>query len=171
MSHPSAAEPGMPTQNAAGAQPGELVISRLLRAPRARLWQAWTDPALLAQWWCPRPWTTEVREFDLRAGGGFHTFMRGPDSGSSDNPGCFLEVLPQSRLVFTTMLTAGYRPAAPWMPMTAVITLADEGEGTRYVATVMHPDAATCDKHEAMGFFDGWNVCIDQLEALAGQAS
>ena len=52
----------------------DLVISRLVRAPRATVWRAWTDPALLAQWWCPQPWTTEVRAFDLRAGGAIHTF-------------------------------------------------------------------------------------------------
>jgi uncharacterized protein YndB with AHSA1/START domain len=45
--------------------------------------------------------------------------------------------------------------------------MADEGEGTRYVAIVMHPDAATKERHEEMGFFQGWNTCIDQLEAFA----
>jgi len=145
----------------------DLVISRLVRAPRALLWRAWTTPDMLAQWWCPRPWTTEVRAFDLRPGGAFHTFMRGPDGGSSDNPGCFVEIVPRERLVFTTALLAGWRPGTPWMPMTAAITMADEGEDTRYVAHVMHPDRPTRDRHEQMGFFDGWNTCIDQLEAFA----
>jgi uncharacterized protein YndB with AHSA1/START domain len=145
----------------------DLVISRLLRAPRAALWRAWTDPVLLAEWWCPKPWTTEVREFDLRPGGGFYTFMRGPDGGTSDNPGCFLEVVPMERIVFTSALLGGWRPATPWMNFSAVITLADEAGGTRYVATVMHPDTATRDRHEQMGFFDGWGTCITQLESLA----
>ena len=145
----------------------DLVISRLLRAPRAALWRAWSESERLAQWWCPKPWTTEVRAFDLRPGGGFHTFMQGPDGGSSDNPGCFLVVEPQSRIVFTSMLLADWRPATPWMAFTAVITMADEAGGTRYVASVMHPDPATRIRHEEMGFFEGWNICIDQLEALA----
>ncbi len=45
--------------------------------------------------------------------------------------------------------------------------MADEGAQSRYVATVMHPDQATRDRHEAMGFFDGWNTCIDQLADFA----
>ncbi|MGY4827649.1 SRPBCC family protein [Sphaerotilaceae bacterium SBD11-9] len=159
----------MPKPDAAPAETHDLVISRLVRAPRATLWRAWTEPELLKEWWCPRPWTTEVRAFDLRAGGGFYTFMRGPDGGTSDNPGCFLEVVPHSRIVFSSCLIADWRPATPWMPFTAVITLADEGEGTRYVATVMHPDKGTRDKHEEMGFFDGWGTCIGQLETLAQQ--
>jgi uncharacterized protein YndB with AHSA1/START domain len=145
----------------------DLVISRLVRAPRAKLWRAWTDPQLLKEWWCPKPWTTEVRAFELCPGGAFHTFMRGPDGGSSDNPGCFLEIVPQRKIVMTSMLTGGFRPGTPWLGMTAVVTMADEGEGTRYIATVMHPDAATKDRHEEMGFFQGWNTCIDQLEAFA----
>jgi uncharacterized protein YndB with AHSA1/START domain len=151
------------------ADPKDLVISRLVRAPRAALWRAWTDPALLKQWWCPRPWTTEVRAFDLRAGGAFHTFMQGPDGGTSDNPGCFLEVVPQARIVFTSLLTAEWRPATPWLAFTAAISMADEGAGTRYIATVMHPDQATSDRHAELGFFDGWNTGITQLDDFALQ--
>jgi uncharacterized protein YndB with AHSA1/START domain len=145
----------------------DLVISRLLRAPRAALWRAWSEPELLKQWWCPKPWTTEVRAFDFRPGGAFHTFMQGPDGGTSDNPGCFLEVVPHSRIVSTSTLTGGWRPATPWMAMTAIITFADETGGTRYSATAMHPDVESKAKHEAMGFFQGWNICIDQLDAFA----
>jgi uncharacterized protein YndB with AHSA1/START domain len=145
----------------------DLVISRLVHAPRAALWRAWTEPALLKAWWCPVPWTTEVRALDLRPGGAFHTVMSGPDGGTSDNPGCFLEVVPGARLVWTSMLVGGWRPAKPWLPFTATLTLADEAGGTRYVATVMHPDAATREHHAEMGFHEGWNICIDQLEAMA----
>ena len=159
----------MTAENEIPATHPDLVISRLLRAPRARLWRAWTEPALLKQWWCPKPWTTEVRAFDLRPGGAFHTFMRGPDGGTSDNPGCFLEVAAQTRIVFTSMLGAGWRPGTPWLAFTAVISMTDEDEGTRYVATAMHPDNATQERHRELGFFEGWNVCIDQLEAFARQ--
>ena len=146
----------------------DLEISRILRVPRALVWKAWSDPAHLKEWWCPKPWTTEVRAFDLTPGGAFHTFMRGPDGGTSDNPGAFLEVVPQSRLVWTSALLEHWRPAAdPWMPMTAYINLSDEGEHTRYVATVLHKDKATRDQHEAMGFLDGWGTCITQLEQFA----
>jgi uncharacterized protein YndB with AHSA1/START domain len=145
----------------------DLVITRLVRAPRATLWRAWSQPDLLKQWWCPKPWVTEVRAFDFRPGGGFHTFMSGPDGGTSDNPGCFLEIIAHERIVFTSMLTADWRPASPWMAMTAVISMADEADGTRYIARVMHPDRATRDRHEQLGFFDGWNTCITQLESFA----
>lgn len=157
----------MTNETPAVADANDLVISRVLSAPRATLWKAWADPEHLKEWWCPKPWTTEVRAFDLRPGGAFYTFMSGPDGGTSDNPGSFLEVVPEERIVFTSLLTAGWRPATPWLAFSAIVTMADEGEGTRYVATVMHPDKATRDRHDEMGFFDGWGTCIDQLEAYA----
>lgn len=156
----------MSTTNTAADQ-HDLVISRLVRAPRAALWRAWTQPDLLKEWWCPKPWTSEVRAMDLRPGGAFHVFMQGPDGGTSDNPGCFLEIVPQSRIVFTSQLIADWRPYTPWLAFTAVITMADEGDATRYGATVMHPDEATRERHASMGFYDGWNTCITQLEACA----
>ena len=143
----------MPNAPATPAERNDLVITRLVRAPRAALWRAWSEPQLLKDWWCPRPWTTEVRAFDLRPGGAFHTLMKGPDGSTSDNPGSFLEVVPQARIAFTSMLVADWRPAMPWLPFSALITMADEAGGTRYVATVMHPDVATRDKHEQKGFF------------------
>jgi uncharacterized protein YndB with AHSA1/START domain len=145
----------------------DLEISRLVAAPRAKVWRAWTDPEILARWWCPKPWTAEVKAFDLRPGGGFHTYMTGPDGGESDNPGCFLEIALQERIVWTLMLTAGWRPATPWLGMTASITMADEGEGTRYVAHVMHRDAEESRRHEELGFHEGWGTCITQLEDVA----
>ena len=145
----------------------DLEISRFIAVPRARVWQAWTDPALLKQWWCPKPWTTEVRAFDLRPGGGFHTCMRGSEGGESDNPGCFLEIVPEERIVFTSMLTAGWRPHTPWLGMTAIFTMADEARGTRYIARCMHKDPEDSKRHEEMGFFEGWGTCVTQLEEIA----
>jgi uncharacterized protein YndB with AHSA1/START domain len=145
----------------------DLIITRALRAPRTALWRAWSEPDLLKEWWCPKPWTTVVRAFDLQPGGAFHTVMRGPDGGVSDNPGCFLDVVPQSRIVFTSMLTAGWRPNKPWLGMTAIITMEDEGTGSRYTARVMHEDDEAREQHEKLGFFDGWGSVITQLDEFA----
>jgi uncharacterized protein YndB with AHSA1/START domain len=145
----------------------DLMITRVLKAPRKALWRAWTEPDLLKEWWCPKPWTTEVLAFNLRPGGAFHTLMNGPDGGVSDNPGCFLDVEDEARLVFTSMLTAGWRPNSPWLAFTAIITMEDDGTACRYTAKVMHPDKETRDKHEQMGFFDGWNTVITQLDEFA----
>lgn len=148
----------------------DLEIVRVLAAPRAKLWQAWSDPALLKEWWCPKPWVTEVKAFDFRTGGAFHTYMtapEGPSGGDSDNPGLFLDVTPMERIVWTSMLTAGWRPGTPWLPMTGVFLLEDAPGGTRFTARCLHADDAGRAKHEEMGFFEGWGIMVDQLEEAA----
>jgi len=145
----------------------DLTISRTIRAPRAVVWKAWTNPEHLQKWWCPKPWTTQIRGFDLRPGGSFDTLMRGPDGEESSNPGVFLEVVPQERIVFTSALVAGWRPGTPWLSMTAIILMEDEGENTKYTARVMHKDEEDRRRHEELGFYDGWGTCIEQLGELA----
>jgi uncharacterized protein YndB with AHSA1/START domain len=148
----------------------ELIISRIIKAPRSAVWTAWTTPEHLQKWWCPRPWTTEIRGFDLRPAGAFDTLLHGPDGEESSNPGAFLEIVPQERIVFTTALTEGWRPGTPWLALTAFIVMEDLGDGTtRYTARVLHRDEADSRKHEEMGFHDGWGTCIDQLGEVAAQ--
>jgi len=141
----------------------DLLVSRHIDAPRSLIWEAWTVPENLVQWWCPRPWTTELRAFELYPGGAFHAVMHGPDGGISDNPGVFLEIVPQERIVFTSMLVKGWRPASPWLALTGIFTMEDEGDGTRYTARALHKDDADRQQHEELGFYEGWNTCITQL--------
>lgn len=157
----------MATFTANSADPRDLIITRVLNAPRRALWRAWSEPEQLRQWWCPKPWTTDVLAFDMQPGGAFNVRMHGPDGNSSEHPGCFLEVVPQSRIVFTSVLTAGWRPAAAWVGFTAIITLSDYQLGTCYTAQVIHADEVTREEHEKMGFFEGWNHVITQLDEVA----
>jgi uncharacterized protein YndB with AHSA1/START domain len=146
----------------------DLEISRLIKAPRKTVWHIWTDPNHLKEWWCPKPWTTEVKAMDLRPGGLFHTFMRGPDGGTSDNPSCYLEVVPLERLVATSALIGDYRPAPkPWLPMTVIHTFTEEAGGTRWHAKVMHATEEGCKQHEEMGFYHGWGIMAQQMADYA----
>lgn len=153
----------------------DLEISRVIAAPRKRVWQAWSDPKILAEWWCPKPWKTEVKAFDFRPGGAFHTYMTGPDgkggTGESDNPGCFLDIVPLERIVGTSALGGSWRPITSWMPATMIFSLSDEANGTRYSVRVMHRETADMERHKEMGFYDGFGTCITQLEEVARSIS
>ena len=143
----------------------DLIFTRVVAAPRARLWAGWTKPAMLMQWFCPAPWSVVACEIDLRPGGIFATTMRSPEGQEFPNVGCFLEVIPQERLVWTDALGPGYRPTDnPFM--TGIISLRDVPGGTEYSARVVHRDPATRIKHEEMGFLSGWGTALDQLVAL-----
>ncbi|WP_237213159.1 SRPBCC family protein [Falsiroseomonas oryziterrae] len=145
----------------------DLLFTRLVPVPARALWRGWTEPALLTQWFCPKPWRTTEAEVDLRPGGIFRTVMEGPSGERFDNAGCWLEVVPQSRLVFTDALGPGFRPTGkPFF--TGTLTFEETPEGTRYTAWVQHKDAGDRDRHAAMGFEEGWGKALDQLVALVG---
>ncbi|OYU43682.1 MAG: polyketide cyclase [Burkholderiales bacterium PBB4] len=162
------------------AQPKlDLSFTRVIPVPRTQVWRAWTEPALLKPWFCPLPWKTVDCEIDLRPGGAFRTTMQSPEGQEFPNAGCYLQIVPQEKLVWTNALLPGFRPAMPSATcgdnnaefrFTATIELADTDTdtdtGTRYTATVIHADEAGCKKHAAMGFEAGWGAALDQLVAM-----
>src|ERR1700704_6845979 len=79
----------------------ELVLTRIIDAPPAKLFRAWTDPTLLKQWFAPLPYTTPVAELDVRPGGSAFIVMRGPDGKDLPHHGVYLDVVPDQRLVST----------------------------------------------------------------------
>ena len=145
----------------------DLLLKRVLNAPRQKIWRCWCEPDLLKQWFCPRPWYVSEVWMELCAGGAFVTVLNGPDGESFENKGVFLEIVPEEGLVFTDAFEPGWRPAGkPFF--VGRITMADAGEGrTDYQALAMHWTAEARDEHEEMGFYSGWGLAADQLEALA----
>ena len=151
---------------AAPANDRELVLTRLIDAPREKLYRCWTEPALLKQWFAPKPYETPVVEVSVRPGGSNLIVMRGPDGTDMPSRGVYLEVVPNERLVFTDAFTEAWQPSAkPFM--TVVLTFEKQGDKTLYTARVHHWTVEDRDAHEKMGFHAGWGICTDQLAALA----
>jgi uncharacterized protein YndB with AHSA1/START domain len=156
------------TENRAPLSNRELVLTRVINAPREKVYRAWTEPELLKQWFAPAPWTTPVAETDVRPGGSNLIVMRGPDGTEFPNRGVYLEVVPHERLVMTDAYTTAWEPSAkPFM--TVILTFEDEGGKTKYTARVRHWTEADREQHEQMGFHQGWALCTDQLAALVAR--
>lgn len=145
----------------------DLVLTRVMDAPREKLFRAWTEPALMKQWFAPLPWTISQVETDLRAGGASRIVMRSPEGQEYPNSGIYLEVVKNEKIVFTDAYTEGWKPSEkPFF--TAIVTFEDLGGGkTRYTAIARHWTAEDRETHEKMGFHEGWGKCAGQLEALA----
>ena len=152
----------------------DLVLERVVDVPRELVWAAWTQPEHVKKWFTPAPWTTVDCEIDLRPGGIFRTTMRSPEGQDFPNEGCYLEIVPNKKLVWTGALKPGYRPISqpggtdhvPFV-FTAVIAMEPQGTGTKYTAIVIHADEESRKKHEAMGFHHGWSAALDQLVTWA----
>ncbi len=143
----------------------ELVLTRIIDAPPEKVFRAWTEPELVKQWFAPKPWTTSVAEMELRPGGSNLIVMRSPEGEEFPNPGVYLEVVKNKKLVFTDAYTSAWVPSEkPFF--TAVITFEDEGGKTKYTARAIHWTIEDRKKHEEMGFHEGWGICTDQLAEL-----
>ncbi|MCZ8150895.1 MAG: SRPBCC family protein [Rhodobacteraceae bacterium] len=144
----------------------DLVLVRELAAPRAVIWDCWTQAEHLVHWFVPRPHKVTACHLDVRVGGACNTTFD-VEGAVMENRGVYLEVVPQERLVFTDTYTEGWKPAAePFM--TAIVTFEDLGGGrTRYTAVARHRNAETARQHAEMGFQDGWGTVATQLEAYA----
>ena len=145
----------------------ELILTRELNASAEHVFRAWTEPALLVQWFAPKPWSTTKVEMELHAGGKFFSVMCNPDGEEFPNHGVILSVEKNRRLVFTDAFTQAWVPS-PKAFMTVELTFEVlSASRMRYTARVLHWSAEDKEAHENMGFYDGWGQCTSQLEAVA----
>jgi uncharacterized protein YndB with AHSA1/START domain len=145
----------------------DFAIERFIDAPTRLVWEALTKPEHLKEWYMPKAWGRVSRaEMDVRPGGIFSVDIAVTDGPDVPNLGCFLEVVPMKRLVWTSMLFPGYRPAVfDDIPITAIVTMETVGTGTRYVFTALHRNEADFETNKTSGFYQGTEIAIDQLVA------
>ena len=143
----------------------DFAIERFIDAPAALVWEALTKPEHLKEWYMPREWGRVSRaEMDLRPGGIISIDIVVGDGQGVPKVGCVLDVIPMKRLVWTSMLFPGYRPAVfDDIPITAVMTMESVGTGTRYVFTALHRNEADLETNKASGFYQGTEIAVDQF--------
>ena len=145
----------------------DIVIERFVDAPTRLVWEALTKPEHLKEWYMPKAWGRVARaEMDVRPGGIFSIDIAGENGQEFPNLGCFLDVVPMERLVWTSMLFPGYRPAVfDDIPITAIVTMETVGTGTRYVFTALHRNEADLENNKTSGWLQGTEIAVDQLVA------
>lgn len=103
-------------------KPNEIHLTRIYDAPVKTVWDAWTDPAQVAQWWGPRGFTITTHSKDLRAGGHWDYTMHGPDGTDYPNTTQYLEVEQYSKLVYDH---GGHKEKPPLFRVTVLFTEQD----------------------------------------------
>ena len=143
----------------------DFAIERFVDAPTRLVWEAMTKPEHVKEWYMPKAWGRVSRaEMDVRPGGIFSIDIAGDDGQDHPNLGCFLDVVPLKRLVWTSMLFPGYRPAVfDDIPITGITTMEAEGKGTRYVFTALHRSEADFQTNKTSGFYEGTEIAVDQF--------
>lgn len=160
------------------------VFTRLFDAPRALVWQAWTDPEMMCQWWGPQGFSCPEAVMDVRVGGEYRLVMRGPDGTEFPVRGVFLEVIAGEKLVMTDV--ADDMPK-DWLAQARAfgsgdgsklpdsfwtVTFESRGRQTLLTIATRFASAADRDAMVRMGMVDGWAESLDKLDsALAAGPS
>mgnify|MGYP000847427179 FL=1 len=156
---------------------GRLFIQRIFAASRDRVWKAWTDPDLIAQWWGPAGFTAPVIEVDLREGGRYLFSMRSPVGQEFWSTGVYREIVPMERLVYTDSFAdaegnvvpaSTYGMSEDWPDeLTVTVTFEDHGDGTKVILREAGaPAGEPLEQAEA-----GWNESLDKLAGVFGDGS
>ncbi len=143
-------------------QDRQIVLTRLIAAPPAKVWQCWTDPAILPRWFGPDGYSCVTKEIDLQEGGLWRFDMIGPDGTVWANRHRYTLFDPLKRLEF--LLDADDDGSAP---MEVVVVLVPEAGGTRITQTMTFPSVEMCQGALAFGADRLGQTTLAKLEAAA----
>ncbi len=156
-------------------------ITRVFDAPRERVWQAWTEPERLKQWWSPPGFTTHTCKVDLRPGGVFLYGMKAPDGTEVWGRFIYREIVAPEKLVFIVSFSdpQGGRVRHPWSehwPLDILSTVTFEALGSRTRVSVqwIPHDASELERKTFDEGRDsmrqGWTGTLDHLDSYLGKA-
>ncbi|WP_054007935.1 SRPBCC domain-containing protein [Cypionkella psychrotolerans] len=143
-------------------QDRQIILTRLIAAPAAKVWQCWTDPAILPRWFGPEGYSCVTKEIDLQQGGLWRFDMIGPDGKIWANRHRYTLFDPLKRLEF---LLDGDDDSAP--PMEVVVVLEAEADSTRITQTMTFPSVEMCQGALAFGADRLGQTTLAKLEAAA----
>jgi uncharacterized protein YndB with AHSA1/START domain len=155
------------TQTAEAAMEGTVVISRVFDAPRALVWQAWTDPKMMAQWFGPRGFTSSVPELDVRVGGKLRIVMHGPDGNDYPMKGVFSEIVKPERLVFSNIAIDTH--GNHLLEGETTVTLSEQAGKTTLTVKAHMIGKVPIAAQMLAGMEAGWTQSIDKLGELVAR--
>jgi uncharacterized protein YndB with AHSA1/START domain len=137
----------------------EILIERVFDAPRELVFQAWTDPEHVAQWWGPQGFTNTIHEMDVRPGGICRFIMHSPDGVDYKNKIVYIEIVNPERLVYTH----GEDDEGEGGQFHVTVTFAEQGGKTKLTVRMLFESAEERDKSVKFGAIEGGNQTLDRL--------
>ena len=150
--------------NAIDARTRKLTLTRIFDAPRALVFRAWTDPAMLARWFGPRMFTNPVCECVPRVGGEIKIVMRAPDGTEHTMKGIFREIVKPEKIVFVN--NAYDSSGTQHLEGLTTVLFADEGGKTKLTLTTIATGLTDLSEMMLAGMNEGWSQTIDRLGEL-----
>ncbi|WP_142784122.1 SRPBCC family protein [Changchengzhania lutea] len=135
-----------------------VTIKRTFHAPIKLVWEAWTQPEHIAQWWSPKGMETKVIEHDFKVGGKWKYVMPMPDGKEFIAEGIYSEIVELEKIISS----ADFKPMTEGVEIQAMF----EGNGnkTNFTFNVVHPTEEYKIQQEKMGIMNGWGSVFARLE-------
>ncbi|GHO56201.1 SRPBCC domain-containing protein [Ktedonobacter robiniae] len=142
----------------------EFTVERQFAAPRALVFQVFTQPEHLKRWWAPQPYTVPTCTIDLRPGGIWHYAMRSPEGQEHWSRSVYSEIIPPEKLVYTSTFADEHANPIEGIPehLTTII-FTEEGGKTRVTAHVQFENVEALKVALDMGMQQGMNMTWDYL--------
>lgn len=137
-----------------------VTIERTYQAPIALVWEAWTNPEHIANWWGPKGMQTRVLEHNFSVGGSWKYAMAMPDGNDFISEGTYTEIVPMQKIV----TSADFKPMTQGVELH--IILEAEGDATKFTFKVIHPTEEYKIQQEKMGIYNGWGSAFDRLDTF-----
>src|SRR5688500_1331748 len=148
----------MQKQNDASSR--TLSLKRTFNAPVQLVWEAWTQPEHIAQWWAPKGMKVKVVEHEFKVGGKWKYVMPMPDGTEFISDGIY-SVIVELEKIFTS---DNFNPMTAGVEIQALFE--ENGDKTNFTINVIHPTEEYCKQQEKMGFYNGWGSAFNQLESF-----
>jgi uncharacterized protein YndB with AHSA1/START domain len=139
-----------------------LSLKKTFDAPVELVWEAWTQPEHIAQWWGPKGMSLTVVEHNFKVGGTWKYVMPMPNGSEFISEGQYAEIVKFQKIV----TSANFRPMTEGVEIRVLFE--KNGEKTNFVFSVIHPTEEYCKQQEKMGFYNGWGSTFTRFEAFLG---
>jgi uncharacterized protein YndB with AHSA1/START domain len=137
-----------------------LTIRKTFNVPRTTVWEAWTNPEHLVQWWAPKGMKVSIITHDFKVGGTWKYSMPMPDGSEFISEGVYSEIIEPEKIV----TSANFRPMTEGVIMQ--ILFEEDGDKTNFTFSIIHPTEEYCRQQEKMGFYNGWGSAFERLEKM-----
>ena len=135
-----------------------LTLKRTFSVPRKLVWEAWTKPEHIVQWWGPKGMQIKVIEHEFKVGGKWKFTMPMPDGNEFISDGVYSEIVEPEKIV----TSANFKPMTEGVILQVLFE--ENGDKTDFTFSVIHPTEEYCKQQEKMGFYNGWGSAFDRLE-------
>ena len=147
-------------KNQSDAKNRTLTLKRTFNVPVKLVWEAWTKPEHIAQWWGPKGMKTNIVEHNFKVGGKWKYVMAMPDGSEFIGEGVYAVIVVLQKI----FSSANFIPMTQGVEIQALFE--EDGDKTNFIFNVVHPTEEYCKQQEKMGFYNGWGSTFDRLDSF-----